>query len=153
MTLYNTTPQGNTKIDPKNPCQDHPQLKEDLKNIFTAYENLRKESKHRDEKLLYAFNQNTKEIEQLRNDLDKRKLINNFNEKEKEWLRNRIEGIGGKAEKTDMDIYAQVKDHDTRLSKIEGRSKLIFFIIPLLFTVILAVQAINLYWLLQHIAQ
>jgi hypothetical protein len=106
----------------------------------------------RDERIKYAFDEVNKSIINLTNELDKRKLINNLSKKEREWIEDRVTNIGDKSEKADIDLYRNYHDHERRLSSIEGRSRLLFFIVPILFTVILAIQAINLYWLFQHIA-
>ena len=79
----------------------------------------------RDRRIKEAYDNNTEELRGLRQDLENRKLINNYNEKEKERLENMLNDSGKKAENVDVDIYAKVENHNTRISLIEGRINLI----------------------------
>lgn len=62
----------------------------------------------RDEKLKHAFDQVNKSIEHLTHELDKRKLINNFNKEEKERLQQRVNAIGEKSEEADTNLLDRV---------------------------------------------
>ena len=62
----------------------------------------------RDEKLKHAFDQVNKSIEHLTHELDKRKLINNFNKEEKKRLQQRVETIGEKSEEADTNLLNRV---------------------------------------------
>jgi len=62
----------------------------------------------RDEKLKHAFDQVNKSIEHLTHELDKRKLINNFNKEEKERLQQRVDAIREKSEEADTNLVDRV---------------------------------------------
>ena len=96
--------------------------KDTIQRIFTLWqettekqEQFQKEMITRDMKLKEAFETCNDSIKDLRNELDKRKLINNFNEKEKlkldELLKNH--------DSTDVDLYIKVNSIDKRLVSVE----------------------------------
>lgn len=98
-----------------------------IQRIFTLWRTLetqreqdKKEALSRDEKIKEAYDNNTKELQALRQDLENRRFINNYNDREKELLRTRVDEVGGKAEKADIDIYTKVDNHNTRLSSLES---------------------------------
>jgi len=114
-------------------------------------ETLRLEDKEeaikRDSKLKEAFLEVLDEVKLLRSDLEERKLINNFNEKDKERLQQLIDKTGEHSEDTED----EVKDYAIRLRSVETKSSILIWLVPILFTLILAIQAINMYWLFQHV--
>jgi len=58
-------------------------------------------------------------INQLRHELDERKLINNYNTKEKEFLRSRVDTGLERAEEVDKSIKKDVETIDDRLIRLE----------------------------------
>jgi len=96
--------------------------KDTIQRIFTLWqentkkqEEFQKEMIERDKKLKEAFDNCKESITNLRNELDNRKLINNFNEKEKIKLEELLHDQG----KTDVDIYTKVNRIDKRLVGVE----------------------------------
>ncbi len=69
----------------------------------------------RDQRIKDAFDQVQNTITTLIGDLEKRKLINNYNEKEKQQLQRMIED----AEDADGDLYSKVGEMDGRLVRVE----------------------------------
>ena len=93
-------------------CNEHKDIRQDLGE-------LRDEIKDRDKGILKAFNAIKDKVDVLRKDMDDKQIINNYNsrerqllremdEKEREELRNRIDEVGGHAEAVDVDIYQQI---------------------------------------------
>lgn len=78
-------------------------------------ENFQRQLISRDQRIKDAFDQVQATINTLIGDLEKRKLINNYNEKEKQQLQRMIED----AEDTDGDLYSKVGEMDGRLVKVE----------------------------------
>lgn len=58
-------------------------------------------------------------INQLRHELDERKLINNYNTKEKEFLRSRVDSGLERSEEVDKSIKEAVETIDDRLIRLE----------------------------------
>ena len=79
----------------------------------------------RDRRIKEAYDNNTEELRGLRQDLENRKLINNYNKEEKERLERMLSDSGKKSENTEVDIYTKVENHNKRISFIEGRINLI----------------------------
>lgn len=96
--------------------------KDTINRIFNLWretskqqENFQRQLISRDQKIKDAFDSVNTTLNTLIQDLDKRRLINNFNEKEKQQLQHMIED----AEATDGDLYTKVGEHDARLVKVE----------------------------------
>jgi hypothetical protein len=107
LNLYGQGNQQSNSTQTK-PCDNHKEITQDIEQLHNLYTQIRKEFKKGGDKFLYALTQNTKELENLRKDLDERKLINNFNEKEKEWLKCRVEKIGERSEEEDKTLAGRV---------------------------------------------
>jgi len=101
------------------------QIKEDKETVEKQRLTDQSSLEARDRRIKEAYDNNTAELKALRQDLENRKLINNYNEKEKERLENMLNDSGKKAENVDVDIYDKVENHNTRISLIEGRINLI----------------------------
>ena len=69
----------------------------------------------RDQRIKDAFDHVNQTITTLISDLEKRKLINNYNEKEKQQLQHMIED----REDADGDLYSKVGEIDGRLVRVE----------------------------------
>jgi len=96
--------------------------KDTINRIFNLWRETSKQQEQfqrqlisRDQKIKDAFDQTQQTIQELIGDLEKRKLINNFNEKEKQQLQHMIED----AEATDGDLYSKVGEMDGRLVRVE----------------------------------
>lgn len=96
--------------------------KDTIQRIFTLWketntqqEAFQRQQTKRDQRLKDAFDTTTTTVKDLITELDKRKLINNYNEKEKAQLKELIQ-----EEKTDGDTLSiKVGEMDNRLTTIE----------------------------------
>lgn len=89
-----------------------------IQRIFTLWQELEAKEKVRDNKIKKAFNQTTKQLEELRKDLDERKLINNYTKNEKDWLIRRVESIGEKSEEVDTTLADRVTNLEKAVVEI-----------------------------------
>lgn len=96
--------------------------KDTLQRIFKLWRDTSKQQEQfqrqlisRDQRIKDAFDQVQNTITTLIGDLEKRKLINNYNEKEKQQLQRMIED----AEDADGDLYSKVGEMDGRLVRVE----------------------------------
>lgn len=78
-------------------------------------ENFQKHQVTRDQKLMDAFNKTTTTVKDLITELDKRKLINNYNDREKQQLKEMIEEEKGDGHHLSM----KVGEMDSRLTTVE----------------------------------
>lgn len=98
--------------------------KDTLQRIFKLWRDTSKQQEQfqrqlisRDQRIKDAFDQVNTTINTLIGDLEKRKLINNYNEKEKQQLKAMIED----AEDTDDDLYGKVERIESRLISVETK--------------------------------
>ena len=101
-----------TQVPNKVYCDEHRDIEQDLNELRT-------EIRERDHKILEAFQSVKKRVEGIRKDLDDKQIINNYNkreqdllrnmdEREREELRTRVDTVGAHAEAADIDIYQQI---------------------------------------------
>ena len=124
------------------------QIKRDKEEAERQRQEDQRALERRDQALMDSYNESTKAIEKLRQDLENRKLINNFNEKDKDNLRQLLKDQNDKTDGVD----AEVDSYTKRLNSVEGKIVILVWVVPILFTIILAIQAIVLYTLMNHLA-
>ena len=98
--------------------------KDTLGRVFKLWQDTSKQQEQfqkqlitRDQRIKDAFDQVNKTLATLISDLDKRRLINNYNEKEKQQLKAMIED----AEDADGDLYGKVERLESRLISVETK--------------------------------
>ena len=95
----------------------------------------------RDQKIKDAFDETQRSIQDLTMQLREREQINGQTQKEID----RLEGSDG-------EVYHKIDELSQAMNRLEGNNRILLFIVPLMFTIILAIQAIIFYSFLQHVA-
>lgn len=97
--------------------------KDTIGRSFTLWQDTQKQMQElekkmvsRDNKIKEAFDEVTKSIDNLINEMDKRRYINNYTAKEKELLEKRVDG----QEETEVHLFTKVGEIDTRLTTVES---------------------------------